>query len=97
MVLKKSYNGANIELYWSRRMGVSLSIKNVPDDWVERLRERAEQHHRSLQGELMSILELTLESGKRRTIEELLEENRSRGISTPSESAAMIRADRDGR
>ena len=96
-MLKKSYNKANIELYWSHSMGVSLSIKNVPDDWVERLRERADRHHRSLQGELMSILELTLESEKRRTVEELLEEIRSRGISTPSEAAAMIRADRDGR
>ncbi len=97
MVLKKSYNKANIELYWSHGMGVSLSIKNVPDDWVERLRERAERHHRSLQGELMSILELTLEPEKRRTVEELLEEIRKQGFSTPSEAAAMIRADRDGR
>ncbi len=78
-------------------MGVSLSIKNVPDDWVERLRERADRHHRSLQGELMSILELTLEPDKRRTVEELLEEIRKQGFSTPSEAAAMIRADRDGR
>ncbi len=78
-------------------MGVSLSIKNVPEDWVERLRERADRHHRSLQGELMSILELTLEPDKRRTVEELLEEIRKQGFSTPSEAAAMIRADRDGR
>ncbi len=78
-------------------MGVSLSIKNVPEDWVERLRERADRHHRSLQGELMSILELTLEPDKRRTVEELLEEIRKQGFSTPAEAAAMIRADRDGR
>ena len=78
-------------------MGVSLSIKNVPEDWVERLRQRADRHYRSLQGELMSILESTLVSDKRRTVEELLEENRSRGLSSPPESAAMIRADRDGR
>ena len=78
-------------------MGVSLSIKNVPEDWVERLRQRADRHYRSLQGELMSILESTLVSDKRRTVEELLEENRSRGLSSPSESVAMIRADRDGR
>jgi plasmid stability protein len=38
-------------------MPVSLSIKNVPDEIVRRLRERAEGHHRSLQGELMAILE----------------------------------------
>jgi plasmid stability protein len=78
-------------------MGVSLSIKNVPDDWVERLRQRADRHHRSLQGELMSILEATLESERRRTVEGLLDEVRSLGISTPSEAAEMIRADRDGR
>jgi len=78
-------------------MGVSLSIKNVPKAWVERLRERAERHHRSLQGELMSILETTLKAEKRLTIEDLLQEVQSRGISTPSEAAEMIRADRDGR
>jgi plasmid stability protein len=38
-------------------MPVNLSIKNAPDDIVRRLRERAEQHHRSLQGELMAIIE----------------------------------------
>lgn len=38
-------------------MPVSLSIKNVPDDLAERLRQRAKRHHRSLQGELMAILE----------------------------------------
>ena len=38
-------------------MPVSLSIKNAPDEMVKRLKERAERHHRSLQGELMAILE----------------------------------------
>ena len=38
-------------------MPVDLTVKNVPDDIVERLRQRAERHHRSLQGELMVILE----------------------------------------
>ena len=38
-------------------MPVNLSIKNAPDDVVQRLRERAERHHRSLQGELMAIIE----------------------------------------
>jgi plasmid stability protein len=36
---------------------VHLSIKNVPDALAARLRERAERNHRSLQGELMAILE----------------------------------------
>jgi hypothetical protein len=38
-------------------MPVNLSIKNAPDQLVQRLRERAERHHRSLQGELMAIIE----------------------------------------
>ena len=38
-------------------MAVNLSIKGVPDTLAERLRERAERNHRSLQGELMLIIE----------------------------------------
>lgn len=38
-------------------MPVNLSIKEVPDALADRLRERAERNHRSLQGELMAIIE----------------------------------------
>jgi plasmid stability protein len=38
-------------------MPVNLSIKNAPDEVVQRLRERAARNHRSLQGELMAIIE----------------------------------------
>jgi antitoxin FitA len=38
-------------------MAVNLSIKEVPDALADRLRARAERHHRSLQGELMVIIE----------------------------------------
>ena len=38
-------------------MAVNLSIKNVPEAIAVRLRERAVRNHRSLQGELMAILE----------------------------------------
>ena len=38
-------------------MTVNLSIKSVPEALAERLRARAERHHRSLQGELMAIIE----------------------------------------
>jgi plasmid stability protein len=38
-------------------MGVNLSIKGVPDALAERLRQRAARHHRSLQRELMAIIE----------------------------------------
>ena len=43
-------------------MGVSLSIKNVPEALAERLRRRAAKHHRSLQHELMAIIEAALAS-----------------------------------
>jgi plasmid stability protein len=35
----------------------NLSIKDVPEAWAEALRQRAARNHRSLQGELMAILE----------------------------------------
>ncbi len=38
-------------------MPVSLSIKNVPDEVVERLRARAARNRRSLQGELLDLVE----------------------------------------
>ena len=38
-------------------MAVNLSVKNVPDDLAELLRRRAAANHRSLQRELVSILE----------------------------------------
>lgn len=38
-------------------MPVNLSVKNVPDDLAERLRLRAAANRRSLQRELLSILE----------------------------------------
>ncbi len=41
-------------------MPVTLTIKQVPDRVAGRLRERAEANHRSLQGELMAVLEAAL-------------------------------------
>ena len=38
----------------------NLSIKDVPEALAERLRQRAAANHRSLQGELMSILTLAM-------------------------------------
>lgn len=38
-------------------MGINLSIKDVPENVAERLRRRAARHHRSLQCELMAIVE----------------------------------------
>jgi plasmid stability protein len=44
---------------------VNLSIKNVPDALAEKLRARAERNHRSLQGELMAIIEGALSQDAR--------------------------------
>jgi uncharacterized protein len=41
-------------------MPVNFSIKNVPDELAEALRLRARQNHRSLQGELLAMLESSL-------------------------------------
>lgn len=35
----------------------NISIKDVPDQWAEALRQRAARNHRSLQGELMFLIE----------------------------------------
>jgi plasmid stability protein len=86
-----------MDLFWSYGMPVNLSIKNAPDAIVAKLRRRAAKHHRSLQGELMSILEEAVRKPVTLTVDDVLAENRRLGLRTPSESAAMIRADRDGR
>ena len=41
---------------------VNLSIKSVPVDLAERLRARAARNHRSLQRELMAIIEAAAQS-----------------------------------
>jgi plasmid stability protein len=76
-------------------MPVNLSIKNVPDALVRRLRERAQRHHRSLQGELVSILEEALAS-RRLTIEEVHRRVHELGLRTGDEAVSMVREDRDG-
>ncbi|MBF0306873.1 MAG: Arc family DNA-binding protein [Alphaproteobacteria bacterium] len=78
-------------------MPSNLSIKNAPDDVVRRLKERAAAHHRSLQGELLAILEDAVREPAMLTPDDVLAEVRRMGLVTPSESVAMIRADRDGR
>jgi len=78
-------------------MPVNLSIKNVPDELADRLRQRAAKYHRSLQGELMAILEESVGNERFLTPAELLKRVRSSGLKTPGESADFIRDDRDAR
>ena len=78
-------------------MTVDLSVKKVADDVAERLRARAKRNHRSLQGELLSILEEAAGPARTVTIQELLARGRAIGLRTTDESVEMIREDRDGR
>lgn len=78
-------------------MPVNLSIKNAPDDIVNRLRARAERHHRSLQGELMAIVEEAVRAPQPLSASDVLTEVRRLGLSTPAEAASMVREDRDAR
>jgi plasmid stability protein len=75
---------------------VNLSVKNAPDDLVAKLRARARRHHRSLQGELLAILEeavgptrLSLDDAERRL--------RDLGFVTGDDSTALVREPRETR
>jgi plasmid stability protein len=89
-------------------MPVNLSVKSVPDALADRLRMRAERNRRSLQRELLSILEAAVDERaptatlapappKTLSIEEVAERARKRFPHGTESSAAWIRAMRDGR
>ena len=94
-------------------MSINLSIKGVPETLAERLRARAERNHRSLQGELMQIIEHAvaehadtpatprrgIERGSK-TIEQIAAQHRARfpqPIATGPLAVDILRADRDAR
>jgi plasmid stability protein len=76
---------------------VDLSIKNAPDHVVDLLRNRAERNHRSLQGELLAIVEAAVQEDRYATPAEILAEVRASGLRTHNDSVEIIRAARDGR
>ena len=88
-------------------MPVNLSVKNVPDEVMEKLRERAKRHHRSLRGEVLAILEaatgaegLSWGAAPSREIHSLEEAERrlsALNFATGDESTAWLREMRDGR
>ena len=78
-------------------MSLNLSIKNAPEEIVKKLRDRAKRHHRSLQGELLAIIEESVQSEDRLSPDEVLKEVRRLNLHTPSESVKRIRADRNSR
>ena len=79
------------------RVMPNLSIKNVPEEVLAELRARAKRNHRSLQGELLAILEDTVATPKTISVAELGRRVRELGIKTGDDSTAWIREDRDAR
>jgi plasmid stability protein len=78
-------------------MSVNLSVKNVPDEVAEKLRRRAKANNRSLQGELLAVLQDAVSSPSKLSAAELLRVVRESGLRSPREAAAAIRATRDAR
>jgi plasmid stability protein len=83
-------------MYNEITMALSLSIKNVSDDVAEALRQRAARNHRSLQGELLHILETAVRpqpfqaTALWRRIEAL-------ELRTRADATRFVREDRDSR
>jgi len=77
-------------------MSVSLSIKNVPDEIVVKLKGRAAKNHRSLQGELISILEEAVRPNIM-SLNELEKRISLLGLKTSEEATDIVRELRDGR
>ncbi len=77
-------------------MPVNISIKNVPDNIVDKLRERAKRNHRSLQGELITIMEEATESTFL-SVDKAEERLNALGFTTKNESTNWLRELRNGR
>ena len=78
-------------------MPQNLSIKKAPDDIVRRLKDRAKRHHRSLQGELLAIIEEAVRSPAPLTPLQVLAKVDRLRLRTPSEAVWIVRSDRDAR
>lgn len=78
-------------------MSVNLSIKNVPDAVAEALRQRARSHRRSLQCELLVLLEETVRPRPALRPDEVLARVRALGLSTGDEATSWVREERDTR
>ena len=87
MVYNWSYTGDTVPK--------DISIKDVEDDVVERLKARAKRNHRSLNGELKAIAEAAVNEPERLTPMEILKRVRKLGIRTEPRGVDIIRHDRD--
>ena len=92
---------AGVDPIWlyNGTMPVTLSIKNVPDRVVEILRERARENRRSLQGELLALVERDAAQVRRpaMTVTDLYNWARAQDFRGTGNSADDIRRSRDER
>ena len=78
-----------------------LHVRNVPDDLMERIRQRARENRRSLSAEVVTILERGIEYN-RRSVAETLERMERRRLSRPRiegvpDSVQLLREGREER
>jgi plasmid stability protein len=64
---------------------------------LQRLRPRAQRNHRSLQKELLAIVEAAAFGEAELSVDDLVQHVRESGLSTPDEATGWIRELRDGR
>jgi len=69
----------------------TLSIKDVPETWAEALRQRAARNHRSLQGELMAIVEQAISGSAPIATKEGDERGRPRIVGYDSAGHPIVR------
>lgn len=74
-----------------------LSVENIPEDLLDRLRRRAERNHRSLQDEVMCILEEAAAEEGELSLRELRAHIDELGLRTLGEATQIVREDRDRR
>jgi plasmid stability protein len=78
-------------------MAASLSIKNVPDHVLERLRARAVRNRRSLQGELLDLIERAADEVPMISAREVFDRIRKLNLPVGESSTDIIREMRDAR
>jgi len=74
---------------------MDLSIKGVPENQVNRLRERAKANHRSLQGELRALIEEATATPRALPIDEIVARVSRLNLTRRAEAARLVREDRD--
>ena len=71
---------------------MNLTINNLPAPLLERVTRRAASHHRSLEAEVLAILEAAVGGDSPAAV---FAEIRATGLRSPGDSVEIVRDDRD--